>query len=133
MSSSQEPRAALVSPEDQGTIMALLDLDTETMGTEASTDALVQAQEVMVRIAQYSQPVRTIQAVCDHPNQIVALQKQITNLQAKDFLPPSCDHTTFERQIQQLRTELDEARKNPRTVGTDEDLQRELDDMMRNS
>jgi hypothetical protein len=73
MSESQEPRAALVSPEDQGTIMALLDLNKETMDGEATTDAFIQAQEVMIRIAQYSQPVRTIQAVCDHPLQILGL------------------------------------------------------------
>jgi hypothetical protein len=133
MSVSQEPRAALVSPADQGTIMALIDLNRETMGAEATTDAFVQAQEVMMRIAQYSQPVRTIQAVCDHPAQIVALQKQITNLQSKQFIPPSCDHTTFEQQIQQLRGNLDEARKTPRIVGTDEDLRRELDDMTRDA
>jgi len=121
MSESQEPRAALVSPEDQGTIMALLDLNRETMGTEATEDAFVQAQEVMVRISQYSQPVRTIQAVCDHPNQIITLQKQVTNLQAKQFLRPSCDHTTFEEQIQKLMNELDEDQRTPRPVGTDED------------
>jgi hypothetical protein len=111
MSTSQEPRAALVSPEDQGTIMAVLDLNKETMGTEATIETFVQAQEVMVRIAQYSQPVRTIQAVCDHPNQIVTLQKQITDLLTQRFLPPSCDHTTFEQQIKHLRDELDEARR----------------------
>ena len=72
MSTSTEPRAALVSPTDQGTIIAIIDLNQETMGSEATTDAFVQAQEVLMRIAQYSQPVRTIQTVCDHPSQIVA-------------------------------------------------------------
>jgi hypothetical protein len=57
MSASQEPRAALVSPADQGTIMAIIHLNQETMGSEATTDAFVQAQEVLLRIAQYSQPV----------------------------------------------------------------------------
>jgi len=122
-----------VSPKDQGTILALLDLDKETMGTAATTDAFVQAQEVMVRIAQYSQPVQTIQAVCDHPNQIIALQKKITDLQTEQFLPPSCDHTTFEQDIHQLRDELEEARRTPRMVGTDEDLRRELDDITRDA
>jgi hypothetical protein len=83
MSASQEPRAALVSPKDQGTIMALIDLNQEMLDAEATTDAFVQAQEVMMRIAQHSQPMRTIQAVCGHPAQITALQKQITDLQAK--------------------------------------------------
>jgi hypothetical protein len=42
------------------------------MGKEATSDAFIQAQEVMMKIAQYSQPVRTIQAVCDDPEPIVA-------------------------------------------------------------
>jgi hypothetical protein len=123
----------LVFPEDQGTIMALWDLNKETMCTETAIETLVQAQELMVRIAQYSQPVRTIQAVCNHPNQIIAPQKQVTNLQARAFLPPSCNQTTFEQQIQQLRNDLDELRRTPTTVGTDEDLRRELGDMTRDA
>jgi len=133
MSASQEPRAALVSLEDQGTFMAIIDLNKETIGPKAITDAFIQAQEVMMRIAQYSQPVRTIQAVCDHPAQIIGLQTQITDLQATRFLPASWDHTTFEQQIQQLRNELDEARKTPRTVETNKDLRREFDDMTRDA
>jgi hypothetical protein len=69
-----------MSPEDQGTIMALLDLNHDRMGNKHTTEAFIHAQEVMTRIAQYSQPVRTIQAVCDHPQQIIALQRQVTDL-----------------------------------------------------
>jgi hypothetical protein len=83
MSTSSEPRAVLVSPEDQGTIMAIIDLNQETMGSEATTHTFVQAQEVLMRIAQYSRPVRTFQAVCDHPSQMMALRKQLTDLQMK--------------------------------------------------
>jgi small-conductance mechanosensitive channel len=133
MSTSSEPRAALVSPEAEGTIMAIIDLDKEMMGSEDTTDAFVQAPEVLMRIAQYSQPVRTIQAVCNHPAQIITLQKQITDLQTKQFLPPPCDHTTMEQQIQQLKEDLDKARKTPRTVGTEDDLRQELDDMTRDA
>jgi small-conductance mechanosensitive channel len=39
----------------------------------------------------------------------------------------------FEQQIQQLKNDLDEARRTPQTVGTDEDLRRELDDMTRDA
>jgi len=102
MSTSEEPRAALLSPEDQGTIMALSDLNQETMGTEATTDAFVQAQDVRMGIAQYSQPVRTIQAVCNHPREILTLRKRVIDLEMKHFLTPSCDHTTFDQQMQQL-------------------------------
>jgi hypothetical protein len=57
MSTSQGLRAALLSPADQGTMMAIINLNQETMGSEATTDTFTQAQEVLRRIAQYSQPV----------------------------------------------------------------------------
>jgi len=129
MSVSQEPRAALVSTEDQGIIMALIDLNQETMSSEATTEAFIHAQDVMIRITQYLQPVRTIQAVCDHPEIIIALQKQITDLQMQQLLPPFCYYTTFDQQIQQLTNDLNDAWKTSRTVRMDDDLQRELDDM----
>jgi hypothetical protein len=133
MSSSTQPRVAPVSHEDQGTIMGLLDLNKEIVGGEAMTDAFVQAQEVLMRLAQYSQPVQEIQMVCDHPSQIIALQKQITDLQTKRFLPASCDHTALEYQIQQLRNDIDETERTSRTAGTDEEIRQELDDMTRDA
>jgi hypothetical protein len=88
----------------------------------------------MTRIAKYSQPVRTIQAVCNHPQQIIALQRQITDLQTKQFLPsPSCDHSAYTQEIQQLRNNLEEARRIPRTAGTDKEIRRELEDMTRDA
>jgi len=63
-----------------------------------------------------------VQRVCDHPAQIIALQKQITDLQTQQFLPPECDHLMFEQQLETLRQELEEARRVPRTVGMDKDL-----------
>jgi len=131
MSNSTEPRAALVSIEDQGTIMALIDIDKDNIGYEQLTEAFVQMQEVLMRIAQYSQPIREVQRVCEHPQQIIDLQRQITDLQARQFLPPQCDHTELERQIQTLRTERDEALRRPPAPGTNEELQQELEDMTR--
>jgi len=54
MSSSTEPRAALVSVEDQGTIMALIDIDKDNTGYEQLQEAFAQTQEVLIRVAQYS-------------------------------------------------------------------------------
>jgi hypothetical protein len=71
--------------------------------------------------------------VCEHPQQIIDLQRQITNLQSKQFLPPQCDHTELEQQIQTLRNERDEALRRPAAPGTNEDLQQELDDMTRDA
>jgi len=71
--------------------------------------------------------------VRDYPVEIIALQKQITDLQTQQFLPPECDHSSFEQQPESLSQGLEEARRIPRTVGTDEDLRQELDDMTRDA
>jgi len=133
MSNSTEPRAALVSIEDQGTIMALIDVDKDNIGYEQLTEAFAQTQEVLMRVAQYSQPIREVQGICEHPQQIIDLQRQITDLQAKQFLPAPCDHTGLEQQMQTLRNERDEALRRPPAPGTNEDLQQELDDMTRDA
>jgi hypothetical protein len=64
MSGSTEPRAALVSIEDQGTIMALIDIDKDNTGYEQLQESFAQTQEVLMRVAQYSQPIREVQMVC---------------------------------------------------------------------
>ena len=133
MSNSTEPRAALVSIEDQGTIMALIDIDRDNVGYEQLTEAFAQTQEVLMQVAQYFQPIGEVQRVCEHPQQIIDLQRQITDLQTKQFLPLQCDHTGLEQQIQTLRNERDEALKRPTAPGTNEDLQQELDDMTRDA
>jgi len=125
MSQSTEPQAALVSTDDQGTIMALIDVDKDNIGHEQLMEAFAQTQEVLMRVAQYSQPIREVQMVCEHPQQIIDLQRQITSLQSRQFLPPQCDHTGLEQQIQTLRNERDEALKRPAAPGTNEDLQQD--------
>ena len=129
MSRSTQPRAALVSIEDQGTIMALLDLQRDAVGFEELKEAFGQTQEVLTRVVQYSQPIREVQMECKHPQQIFDLQRQITDLQTKQFLPPQCNHTGFERQMRILTEERDEARQRTAAPGTDEDLWQELADM----
>jgi hypothetical protein len=113
--------------------MGLLNLNKETLGGEDMADTFTQVQEVLMRVAQYFQPVREIQMVCDHPSQIIALQKHVTDLQMKQFLPASCDYTPFEQQIQQLRNDLDDTRRTPRTAGTDEEIRQELDEITRDA
>jgi len=133
MSDSTEPRAALVSIEDQGTIMALIDVDKANIGHEQLREVFAQTQEVLMRVAQYSQPIREVQRVREHLQQIIDLQRQITDLQARQFLPQQCDHTGLEQQIQTLRNERDEALRRPPAPGTNADLQQELDDMTRDA
>jgi hypothetical protein len=67
--------------------------------------------------------------VCNHPQQIINLQQQITDLQGRQFLPTQCDHTKMEQQIHTLPNEWDEARKRPGAPGTDEELRQELADV----
>jgi len=133
MSGSTEPQVALVSVDDQGTIMALIDIDKDNVGNEQLREAFVQTQEVLMRVAQYPQPIREVQMVCEHPQQIIDLQRQITDLQTKQFLLPQCDDTELEQQIQTLRYERDEALRRPAAPGTDEDLRHELGDMTRDA
>jgi hypothetical protein len=113
--------------------MALIDINKDNTGHEELPEAFAQTQEVLMRVAQYSQPIREVQRVCEHPQQILELQREITDLKTRQFLPPQCDHTALEQQIQTLRHERDEALKRPAAPGTNEDLQQELDDMTRDA
>jgi ABC-type dipeptide/oligopeptide/nickel transport system ATPase subunit len=123
MSSSTDPRAALVSGEDQGTMMAIIGLDKEHMGNNQIREKFIQTQEVLMRVAQYSQLIREVQMVCEHPQRIIDLQWQITDLQTKQLLPPQCDYTELEQQIETLRNERDKALRRPAAPGTNENLQ----------
>jgi hypothetical protein len=51
MSGSTEPRAALVSIEDQGTIMAHINIDKDNIGIDQLREAFIQTQEVLMWIA----------------------------------------------------------------------------------
>jgi hypothetical protein len=50
MSGSTEPQAALVSIEEQRTIMALLDIQSDTVGFEKLKEAFGQRQEVLTEV-----------------------------------------------------------------------------------
>jgi hypothetical protein len=55
-------------------MMALMDLDKENMGNDQVREAFIQTQEVLMRVAQYSQPIQEVQMVCEHPQQVIDLQ-----------------------------------------------------------
>jgi hypothetical protein len=82
MSESQEPRAALVSVQDQGTINRILEINLGETTEAEGIELLMVTQQVLSRVAQYSQPVREIQRVCNHPAEITDLRNQITILRA---------------------------------------------------
>jgi len=84
-------------------------------------------------VAEYSQPFREVLMVCDHPQQIIDLEQQVTDLQTKQFLPPQCDRTKLQQQIQTLTNEWDEAWKRPTAAGTNQELQQVLNVMTRDA
>jgi len=86
-----------------------------------------------MRAAQYSQPIREVQMVCNYPQRIINLQCQVTDLQMKQFQLPQGDHTELEQQIQVLTNEQDEARCRAATPGAHEELQPEVADMTQNA
>jgi hypothetical protein len=109
MSGSQEPRAALVSVQDQGTINRILETNLGESTETENIEMLMVTQQVLSRVAQYSQPVREIQQVCRHPADIADLCNHITILRARVEPPPVvCDHTNYETQLASLRNELEE-------------------------
>jgi len=118
----------LPGPRSRAAVTNLLEIDIAERQT-----LLEEAQEVLRRVARCTESEAMVQRLCDHPAHIVTLQKQITDLQTHQFLLPECDQSTFEQQWETLRQELEEARRIPRTVGTDEDLRQELDDMTRDA
>jgi hypothetical protein len=89
MSGSQEPRAALVSVQDQGTINRILETNLGETTEVESIELLMLTQQILSRVAQYSQPVREIQQVCSHPAEITDLRNQITILRAQTQPPPA--------------------------------------------
>jgi len=132
MSGSQEPRAALVSVQDQGTINQILETNLGESTEAENVELLMVTQQVLSRVAQYSQPVREIQQVCSHPAEMTALRNQITILRARvQPALPLCDHTYYETQLETLWNELAVARRTPQVEGTDDNIRQELDDMSR--
>jgi hypothetical protein len=123
MSESQEPRAALVSVQDQRTINRILETNFGDTTENENLELLMVMQQILNRVAQYSQPVREIQHVCSHPAEITDLRNQITILRARTEPPPMvCDHTDDETQLATLRNELEVARRTPPHVTAREGL-----------
>lgn len=98
MGGSTEPPVGLVSVDDQGPIMAILDIQRYTIGFEELNDGFAHTPAVVMGVVQYTQPIRDEQMVFNHPQLIIDQQRQITGLLTKQFLPPQCDQTWLEQQ-----------------------------------
>jgi hypothetical protein len=103
--------------------MAIIGLEKEHMGNDQMRETFIKTQEVLMRVAQYSQAIREVQMVCEHPQLIIDVQRHITYLQTKQFLPLQCDYTELEQQTQTVTNERDKALRRPAAPGTNEDLQ----------
>jgi len=77
-------------------------------------------------VAQYTKPAQTVQRLCEPPAQLIALQREITDLKAQQFLPPTFNHSKTEGSIQSLEDNLAEAWRRPATEGFREELQTHL-------
>jgi len=131
--SEQHDRVALVSVADQAIIGEIVNRNLLEIDFGERQTSLGEAQVVLRRVVQYTEPAAVVQRVCDHQAQIIRLQKQITNLQSEECLPPECDHSMFKQQFEALRPELEQFRSTPRMVRSDKDLQQELDEMTWNA
>jgi len=76
--SNQHYRVALVSVDDHALIGEILNTVLAAIGFKEPQERIGQAQEVLLQVAQYTEPVDLVQMVCDHPIQIIQLQKEIT-------------------------------------------------------
>jgi len=108
--SEQHKWVALVTVDDQEIVGAIMNRNLLEVNFGERQKLFEEAQGVVRTVAQDTEPAATIQRVCVHPAQIIALQKPITDLQTNQFLPPARDHSTFEQQLETVRQDLDEAR-----------------------
>jgi hypothetical protein len=108
MSGSRQPRAALLSVQDQGTINRILETDLGESTDTENIELLMVTQQVLSSVALYSQPGREIQQVCSHPTEITDLGNPITILRTQTKPTPLvCEHTDYETQLATLQNELE--------------------------
>lgn len=92
----------------------LLETDFVERGTMVE-----EVQEVLRRVAQYTEPASMVQRVYNHQANIIALQADITPLKEEAIVPPECDHTEMECRIHNLMNKLDEPTRRPVVHETD--------------
>jgi hypothetical protein len=117
--------------------MALIDIQRDAIGCDEFKEAFAQTQGVLMRVPKYSLPIWEVQMVCNHPQQImdlqrqvtdlqakqiIDLQRQVTELQAKQFLPTEFDHIELDQQIHTMTDERAEASRRPAAPGKDKKL-----------
>jgi hypothetical protein len=54
--------------------VAVIDIQRDAIGRDELNQAFARMQQVLIKVVQYSQPIRDVQIVCNHPQQIINLQ-----------------------------------------------------------
>jgi hypothetical protein len=98
--------------------MALLHIQRDVIQFEQFNKVFTQTQEVLVTVAQYLQPIREVQSMCDCAHQISNRQRQITDLQTPKLQPPQCDDTKLQQQEEIRKHKTNTARRRPAAPGT---------------
>ena len=126
LGSEQHDQVALLVADDQALLQELVNPIVDCKGFEETQKRLVQCQEVLLLVAGYTEPAETVQRVCAYPAQIIMLQKEITDLKARHFLPPTCYHLVMDETIPSIEKDLDEGQRRPADAGSSEELQADL-------
>jgi len=82
---------------------------------------------------QYAEPADLVQRICNNQPPIIKLQKEITDLKSKQFLPPKCNHTEKETQIRTMLDKWDKMRRGPTAPAMEVDLRQALAEMTRDA
>ena len=119
MSGSTESETANVAHEDHGTVMAHINFQRDAVAFDKLKKAFGQTHQVLTSVAQYFQPCREVMMICNHPQSIIDLQRQITDLQMKHFLPPEFNHPKLVQRISTLNNNGAEAIQSPAAIRID--------------
>jgi hypothetical protein len=76
--------------------MALINIQRDAIMFDELNKVFTQTQELLMSVVHYSQPIQVALTVCNHPQQMIDLQRQLTDLQAKQFLLLQFNHTKSE-------------------------------------
>jgi len=81
--SEQHDWVALVSTDDQAIIGGMVNRNLLEIDIRKRQTLLEEAQDVLMRVAHYTEPVAIVQKVYDYLAQIITLQKQTKDLQSQ--------------------------------------------------
>lgn len=85
--SNEHDQVALVSINEKAHIEGIFTMNIVEVDFQERLTMLEEVQEVLRRVAQYTEHTSTIQRVCAHPAQIIQLLKEITYHEFRKFLP----------------------------------------------